>query len=92
MVYFAYILLFILFYIIIKTKEIKISRDTILFYGKYIAIAIMGIGTNIISAGILGHFMPVEGVTLETLFLVKNFGIIILISGAKMLLKIEKGK
>ena len=29
---------------------------------------IMGIGTNIISAGIIGHFMPVEGVTLETLF------------------------
>ncbi|MDX4047387.1 hypothetical protein Q6A75_00430 [Aliarcobacter skirrowii] len=71
MVYFAYILLFILFYMIIKIKEIKISRDTILFYGKYIAIAIMGIGTNIISAEILGHFMPVEGVTLETVSLPK---------------------
>ena len=71
-------------------KFLKKRAETVFFYGSYMAIAMMRIGINIVSTAIIAHFIPVQGVTLETLFLVKLFGIIILISGIQGMLEIKK--
>jgi len=88
MVYLTYLLLFFVFFIIIKAN--KIRKETLFFYGHYISIAMMGVEVNILSAAVIAYFIPVHGVTLETLFLVILFGIIILISGIQGLLEISK--
>lgn len=90
MVYITYVLLILLFYLIVNIKKVK--KGILFFYGHYISIAMMGMGVNILSAAVIAYFIPVQNVTLGTLFLVKLFGIIILISGIQGVLEISKRK
>jgi hypothetical protein len=100
MVYFIYALLVTIFSFIVLFKynkekvEIFIFRNRkfIIFYLNYMSIFIIGVGASVFSAAVVGLFIPIQGVYIETLLFVKFLGIIIGYGGITTMWNIKKYK